>query len=169
MDYVEATLRLYFPFPIRRLPVAVLPSQAYYAPRKRYRAERLLDYLEQHTPNDAQVVMGLTEADISTTKGDIYDWGILGLATVSGRQCVISRYRATRGAKSPDHVKERLAKTVVHEVGHTIGLLHCPNYGCIMEDGKGSVLTTDHERDVCGDCRAKVGNLMSAVPAVLPW
>lgn len=169
LEYIEAALAAYFPFPIRRLPTEALPANAYYAPRKRYRAERLLDYLETRTPSDAQVVIGLTEADISTTKGDVYDWGILGLATISGQQCVISRFRAQRGAKDATHVRQRLAKTVVHEVGHTIGLPHCPNYGCVMEDGKGSVLTTDHERDVCSECRARVGSLMLPVPATLPW
>jgi archaemetzincin len=167
--YVESTLRLYFPFTIQRLPPEALPEHAYYAPRKRYRAERLLAQLEQQTPTDAQVIVGLTESDISTTKGAIYDWGILGLATLSGQQCVISRFRAKRGATSPIQIQERLAKTVVHEVGHTIGLPHCPNYGCIMEDGKGSVTTTDHERDVCNDCRALVGDLMLPVPTRLPW
>jgi archaemetzincin len=169
LEYVEAALRLFFPFPVRRLPATVLPRQAYYVPRQRYRAERLLTYLEQHTPDDAQVMVGLTEVDISTTKGDVFDWGILGLATVSGQHCVISRFRAKRGAHSDEHVKQRLAKTVVHEVGHTIGLPHCPNYGCIMEDGKGSVLTTDHERDVCAECRVKVGASMLPVPTELPW
>lgn len=166
---VETALRAYFPFRLELLPTAPLPDDAYYPPRKRYRAERLLDYLERRTSDDARVVIGLTDADISTTKGDVYDWGILGLATLSGRQCVISRYRARRGARDEVHVRQRLAKTVVHEVGHTIGLPHCPNYGCIMEDGKGSVLTTDHERDVCAECRAKAGSAMLSARARLPW
>lgn len=169
LTFIEAALALYFPFAIKRLPTVPLPKDAYYATRARYRAERLLKHLERLTPPDAQVVVGLTEVDISTTKGDIYDWGVLGLATLSGKQCVISRFRAQRDALSPLHVRERLTKTVVHEVGHTIGLPHCPNYGCIMEDGKGSVTTTDHEHDVCAQCRARVGDLMLPPPVHLPW
>lgn len=169
LTYIVSTLELYFPFAVRRLPIEPLPKEAYYAPRKRYRAERLLSHLERLTHPDAQVVIGLTESDISTTKGDIYDWGVLGLATLSGQQCVISRFRAQRDAKSERHVQERLAKTVVHEVGHTIGLPHCPNHGCIMEDGKGTVKTTDHERDVCASCRSRVGALMLPPPVQLPW
>lgn len=169
LAFVETALRVYFPFRIERLAALPLPEDAYYVPRQRYRAERLLEHLQRSTPDDAQVVVGLTEVDISTTKGDVYDWGILGLATLSSKQCVISRFRARRGASSSVHVRERLAKTVVHEVGHTIGLEHCPNYGCIMEDGRGRVETTDHEHDVCADCRAKVGDLMLPVPTQLPW
>jgi archaemetzincin len=169
LEFIYEALRRFFPFELRRLPTQSLPRDAYYPPRRRYRAERLLEHLERHTPADAQVVVGLTQADISTTKGDVFDWGVLGLATLSGKQCVISRFRAQRNAKSPKQVQERLAKTVVHEVGHTIGLPHCPNYGCIMEDGKGTVTTTDHERDVCDACRARVGELMLPRPAQLPW
>jgi predicted Zn-dependent protease len=34
-------------------------------------------------------------------------------------------------------------------MGHTLGLTHCANHGCLMADGKGSVLTTDDEYDLC--------------------
>jgi archaemetzincin len=168
-EAITGALGLYFPAKAVTLPVSPLPKSAYYPPRSRYRAEKLLDYLETITPKDAQVIVGLTSSDISTTKGSYEDWGILGLATLSGRECVISEFRAKRGANDPKHVLDRLLKTVVHEVGHTIGLDHCTNYGCIMEDGKGSVFTTDHELDICADCRKAVGSRLLDVPASFPW
>ena len=44
--------------------------------------------------------------------------------------------------------------TVLHEIGHTLGLPHCPTKGCLMEDAMGKVTTTDGERDFCPACRA---------------
>lgn len=169
LQFTLRSLAYFFPNPVVVLPTRELPQAAYYPPRSRYRAEKLLDALVEQTPEDAQVVVGLTTVDISTTKGKYEDWGILGLATISGRECVISRFRAARGAKNAEHTRQRLAKVVVHEIGHTLGLVHCPTHTCLMEDGKGSVLTTDHELDFCATCRGTVGDKLLATVGPLPW
>jgi len=133
-----------------------LPKSAFYPKRSRYRAERLLDFLVAQAATDARITLGLTAVDISTTKGSRQDWGILGLATLDGRSAVLSSFRCQRGATSADHARARLAKTAVHELGHSFGLDHCPTRGCIMHDGEGSVYTTDGERDLCSETRARL-------------
>lgn len=169
LDFIVASLAHFFPNPVVTLPPRPLPEEAYYRPRSRYRAEKILDALVPLTPADAQVIVLLTTVDISTTKGAYEDWGVLGLATISGRECVISRFRATREAKGPEHVRERLAKVVAHEIGHTLGLEHCPTHGCLMEDGRGTVLTTDHEYDFCAACRGTVGHKLVTRSDSPPW
>lgn len=163
-------LSVFFPHPAVQLPPIPLPPESYYPPRSRYRAEKILAHLRGITPKDAQVVMGLTAVDISTTKGQYEDWGILGLATIGGQQCVISRFRAKRDARDALHTRIRLAKTVIHEVGHTLGLDHCPHYGCLMEDGQGTVKTTDHEYDFCDRCRGLVAEaVLPRDKSRIPW
>jgi archaemetzincin len=169
LEFTLRSLAYFFANEVVVLPTKDLPAEAYYPPRGRYRAEKILDRMASETPEDAQVMVGLTTVDISTTKGEYEDWGILGLATVSGRECVISRFRAARGAKNDLHTRQRLAKVVVHEIGHTLGLPHCPEYGCLMEDGKGSVLTTDHELDFCPSCRKAVAARILTQSGPLPW
>jgi archaemetzincin len=166
-QYVASALRAFYDLEVVELPAVPLPKEAYYAPRHRYRAEKLLDVLEKIIPSDGYRILGLTGVDISTTKDGNPDWGILGLATVDGKVCVISAFRAQRGAKNGEHARIRLGKTAVHEIGHTLGLEHCPNAGCLMQDGAGTVLTTDTEYDLCDRCR----NRMSLVNAVrpIPW
>jgi archaemetzincin len=168
--FIENALHVFFLLEVVAQPTLPLPKSAYYLPRARYRAEKLLDFLGTQAPPDTHVIVGLTSVDISTTKGQYEDWGILGLATVDGTLCVVSKFRAQRGAQSATHTSERLAKTVVHEVGHTLGLNHCPHHGCLMEDGKGSVTTTDHEYDLCDTCRAKIGKFVRVRDAQqIPW
>jgi archaemetzincin len=133
-----------------------LPKSAYYAPRARYRAEKLLSTLRAHPPAGAFRVLGVTAVDISTTKGPYPDFGILGLADIGGPAGVVSTFRCRRGARGPSHVAERFAKTSVHELGHTFGLLHCESSGCLMEDGGGTVKTTDRETALCSRCRARL-------------
>jgi archaemetzincin len=169
-EVVSAALSAFYVIELKVQPRLGLPGRAYYRPRGRYRAEVLLEELEKGAPAGAKRVLGLTNVDISTSKPPYDDWGILGLASLGGRACVLSSFRCKRKAKNVAHALQRLAKTAVHELGHTFGLAHCPNIGCIMEDGGGSVLTTDHERDLCAECREKLnktGYLRAG--AISPW
>jgi len=130
-----------------------LPKAAYYPARKRYRAEKLLVHLNQTMAKDGWRILGLTDVDISTTKGAVADWGVMGLGELPGTATVISSFRCRKRARNQAHAVERLAKVAVHEIGHTLGLEHCPTVGCLMEDAMGKVVTTDRERDFCPRCR----------------
>jgi archaemetzincin len=156
---------------VRALPRVGLPKNAWYAPRQRWRAEKLLAFLTPRLPADGLRILGLTAADISTTKGEIQDWGVLGLGDLDGNASVISTFRCHKKARDAKHARERLAKTAVHEVGHTLGLSHCPTRGCLMQDAEGKVATTDGEYDLCERCRkllATAGHRIAPTPK-LPW
>jgi len=101
-------------------------------------------------------VIGVTTADISTTKGEHEDWGIFGLARISGRVCVVSTHRLRARGAGEERFLKRLSTVARHEVGHTLGLRHCATVGCIMEDAKGSVATVDRARDLCDACAASL-------------
>jgi archaemetzincin len=171
LSLVRRALEAVFAEPVVVLSDIALPKSAFYAPRSRYRAEKLLDFLRPRLPAGALRIAGITAADISTTKPPYDDWGILGLATIDGSTCVLSTFRCHRRAKNAEQARVRFAKTAVHELGHTFGLEHCPNRGCLMEDGGGSVLTTDRERDLCLDCRTRLGGrgILRSPPGLLPW
>jgi len=142
------------------------PEAAWYTPRKRWRAEKLLDALDAlHLP-EAWRVTGITEAPISTTKGDIYDWGIAGLANLDGKSSVLTAYLFQKvKAKDPKRYQRYLENLGLHEVGHTFGLEHCPLDRCIMADAKGNAIRAANLsiNEFCPRChRLIAGSLRSS-------
>jgi len=139
------------------LPARPLPKAAYYPPRARYRADRLLIELAKIRPARYSKILGLTSVDVSTTMPGRTDWGLFGLGNLGGPACVVSSFRM-RGNATPAKLQERVAKVAVHELGHTFGRDHCPSDRCVMNDARGKMATVDRARPVpCSDCRDAMG------------
>lgn len=125
-----------------------LPDNAYYMPRGRYRADSLINFLWTKSSGE-NVIIGLTEKDISTTKGKEPDWGVMGLAYNPGYSCVVSTYRLSK-----KNVREQLYKLSLHELAHTQGLPHCRRDStCYMSDANGTN-PWDAETGFCFFCKA---------------
>lgn len=124
-----------------------LPAAAFYKPRNRYRADSIISYLSKRTGKDT-VVIGLTEKDISTTKGKVKDWGVMGLGFRPGSACVASTFRLSEKNKNA-----QFYKVAIHELGHTQGLPHCADTSCFMRDAEGGN-PLDQEKDFCRSCKA---------------
>src|SRR5262249_27220272 len=116
---------------VRIDPARPLPPEAYYAPRKRWRAEKILDAPDADPPKGAWKAVAVTAAEISTTKGDVKDWGIGGLGNVGGQSCVVSTFLVRKHSHEAATYTRRMSDLAVHEFGHTLGLDHCPSRGCV--------------------------------------
>lgn len=137
-------LRKVFP-DVRILPAEPMPVNAWYKPNKRWRADTLIGWMSKRATT-GEVYLGITTNDISTTReGVAKDWGIMGLGLQPGRACVAS------SKKLKD--KSQFPKIVIHELGHTAGLPHCPSPRCLMRSANGR----DHTREIdafCDKCRS---------------
>jgi len=133
------------------LPAVPIPAVAFYKPRNRYRADSLLKWLSPKA-NINQKIVGITSKDISTTKGNNPDHGVMGLGAMGGKSCMISTFRLKKGSN------EQLFKTVIHELGHNFNLPHCSIEACYMADAKGKN-PLDKETDFCPSCKTKLINV----------
>ena len=134
--------------------IATLPQAAFYKPRNRYRASVLLDSIDSYKGFDK--IIGITSKDISTTKNNIYDWGIMGLANSPGSSCIISTFRIKTSNKVL--FNDRFIKVALHELGHMMGLPHCTfSNTCFMEAAEGTIKSVDREtRYLCSNCKKLV-------------
>jgi len=129
---------------VELLPHEELPASAYYAPRKRYRADTLIHWMSNRAKEN-EVLLGITRQDISTTKGSNPDHGIMGLGFQPGKACMASDFRLRN--------KKNFFKVVIHELGHTTGLTHCPEKTCFMRDAEGGD-PTGEEKEFCENCKS---------------
>lgn len=109
-----------------------LPSSAFNG--KRYKALSLLDellcYKEGYTHGaPCDVMIGVTDKDISMPLHGKSDYGIMGVTYTKSKVCVISSYRVKN--------IHDLWKVGIHEYLHARGLKHCDIPECYMKDAKG--------------------------------
>lgn len=131
------------------------PANTYYKPRNRYRADSTIKWLKEIKPDSARTIAGITDEDVSTTKIGHADFGVMGLGYKPGDACIISTYRLKKTAKNTQHLRERLFKVVVHEMGHNFSLDHCANEQCIMVDAEAK-MKLDRVKYLCNSCKQKL-------------
>ena len=135
---------------VKVLPGKPLTQNLMNKAKTRYRAGKILDQQASIKRQKNDVIIGLTDCDISTTAHGYEDWGILGLSETGKSNCVISTFRVKD--------KSQFWKVVLHEFGHSyLGLSHCPNNDpqCFMVDCNGKP-DLARERYLCESCSKNI-------------
>lgn len=132
-----------------------LPKSAWYEPRKRYKADKILKHLKAIKSDSVDYILALTSKDISVNKSGNKDWGIFGLGYEPGKASVISTFRL---GKNKRQLNRRVLKITKHELGHNFGLPHCKNSKtCVMNSAEGSIKTVDKTSNIfCKRCQEKI-------------
>ncbi|MBO9699762.1 MAG: hypothetical protein J7604_06090 [Sporocytophaga sp.] len=169
IDTISTTIQRKYGFKTSILPTAPLPQEAFTNIKSpRYRADVLIKYLKENKADTLDYIIGLTDQDISVTKKDVFgnvkapkekygDWGIFGLGYCPGSSSIISSFRLRNKYKKL--FVERIKKVSIHELGHNLGLNHCENTLCVMQDAVESIRTTDKAKmDLCSNCKRKLNS-----------
>jgi len=109
-----------------------LPESAYDTHRRQYRGEALIELLGAIRDREARRVVGLTDADCYAPGLNF----IFGQATFGGREALVALPRLRQSFYGlPEDLalfRQRALKEVIHELGHTWQLSHCPDPRCVM-------------------------------------
>ena len=79
---------------------------------------------------------------------------VFGEARCPGHVAVISTRRLKPTPQNQRLFRDRVLKEAAHEIGHTLGLKHCPDALCVMHFSEHIGDTDRKSAAFCKDCRS---------------
>ncbi len=134
------------------------PEFAFNPQRRQYHSTEILKKILAGPSSQAWKVLGITEMDLYIPVLTF----VFGEAQLTNGGAVVSTHRLRQEfygmAADPDLLHERLLKESLHELGHTYGLRHCPDYTCVMSSSNGVERVDLKSVDFCPNCAERVFN-----------
>ena len=159
LEKISRGIQQEFHYPVLARESHTDMSEFFDPSRRQYNGNKLLNRVDELVSPGSVKTIGLFSVDLYIP---ILTF-IFGQAYLNGRSAIASRFRLRNEHYGlvPDEnlLIDRLAKEVIHELGHTFGLIHCHAPDCVMRsstyvediDQKGSGL--------CLSCRGEMGKL----------
>ena len=148
----DVARELQYPVELRECSLDI--SHFYNPGRRQYDANALLEAITGRAPEDAIKVMGIVRVDLYIP---ILTY-IFGQARLNGRTGVASLYRLRNEhyglERDYDLLIERFSKVILHELGHSFGLIHCSNPICVMRSSTYVEDLDQKDKAYCHRCRA---------------
>jgi len=131
-----------------------LREEAFDKRRKQYRSNAILSEIQGYAAKktDLNRVLGIVDADLFVPELNF----VFGEAICPGKAALISLWRLKPefygDAPNMELFSARTLKEAVHELGHTLGLRHCPRSSCVMHFSN-SISDTDIKQSLfCEQC-----------------
>ena len=136
--------------------------------RGQYNSTHILHFLHSSIrKRENEKVLAIVSVDLYTDHLNF----VFGEANWHTGIAVVSTYRLRTEFygenPSPELFRKRLFKEAIHELGHTLGLDHCPNPTCVMYFSN-SILDTDQkDADLCLQCKFQLGIAEESIASLL--
>ena len=145
-----------FHAPCEVLPLRLDPEFAFHPERQQYHSSEILQEMFKRLSGESWRVLGLTSVDLYIP---ILTF-VFGEAQMGGPCALVSLHRLRQDfyglPPDPEVLSERLLKESIHEIGHTLNLVHCEDYDCVMSPSHAVEWIDLKQSRLCENCRAKV-------------
>jgi archaemetzincin len=142
--------------PCKVLPVRLDPEFAFHGERQQYHSSEILQRMQNVLTAESWRVLGIASVDLYIP---ILTF-VFGEAQMSGPCAVLSAHRLRQEfyglPTDPELFRQRVIKEAVHEVGHTLNLVHCDDYRCVMASSHAVEWIDLKGRELCAACRGAV-------------
>ncbi len=141
-----------FPNPIQATTVRLDLAPCLVPSRQQHHATLVLAALLRHRSDPGAKILGVVNVDLFIPVLTF----VFGQAQLDGPSAVVSTYRLRTefyGLPADEGLLvERAIKECVHELGHAFGLVHCPDYGCVMHSSTAVDEVDVKGATLCGRC-----------------
>ena len=132
-------------------------SEFYHPTRRQYDGNALLKLVDSDYTSGSLKTIGLFSVDLFIP---ILTY-IFGQALLNGRTGIASLYRLNNEHYGMPGdaalLLDRFRKEVIHELGHTFGLLHCQTPTCVMRSSTYVEDIDQKSSNLCFRCRTEMG------------
>lgn len=124
--------------------------------RRQYNGDKLLKEVATQNGAGNSKTIGLFNVDLYIP---ILTY-IFGQAQLNGKTAIASQYRLSNeryGMPADENLLlQRFTKEVIHELGHTFGLIHCHTPTCVMRSSTYVEDIDQKEAQLCTKCREEL-------------
>jgi len=158
LDKVVKDVEHEFQLPVKTKEGHLDLSLFYEPSRRQYDGFRLLKEIDSGFAKETNKTLGLFNVDLYIP---ILTY-IFGQAYLNGRAGIVSLYRLRNERygifKDEKILVNRFRKEVIHELGHTFGLIHCFDPSCVMRSSTYVEDIDQKEHQLCRNCKEKLFN-----------
>lgn len=159
LSYLEKLERFIFDtfhLRTRRREFKINLKDAFDPNRVQYNSSLILRQLIMKPPPDAEKILGVLDVDLFIP---ILTF-VFGEAQLKGIGAVVSAHRLHGQfyglPENREVTTERLLKEAVHELGHTFGLIHCPQPECVMNASTYAENIDQKSAELCFLCQKSI-------------
>jgi archaemetzincin len=156
LDKLVKDVSAEFNLPVRVKEGHIDLSDFYDSTRRQYNGNGLLKEVDSKYSSDSYKTIGIFNVDLYIP---ILTY-IFGQAFLNGNSGIVSLYRLSNERygmiADENNFLDRAIKEVIHELGHTLGLIHCHAPTCVMRSSTYVEDLDQKDFNLCIKCRAEL-------------
>jgi archaemetzincin len=153
---LEARVEQVFGVSAKTLPTSLNVDRAFDQSRGQHNSTALLALLIGLDPSTQGKRVLIVDVDLYIPVLTF----VFGEAQLNGIAAIVSTHRLQNQFYGLPHDEDlmlkRLEKEVIHELGHTFGLVHCRQFECVMRSSTYVEEIDLKKADLCGACHASL-------------